>query len=128
MLLREKEILNKLNFINIEKTNHQKLSKDPFIATRKVDHDLVSSLYKINCLELNKAEGGPLFGNRQTTNYQLFENDSQILNTLKQDLLKIMKEAVNSEVYIAESFLNILKENSISFPHTHIMLLIKIII
>ena len=121
MLLREKEILNKLNFIKIEKTKHQKLSKDPFIATRKVDHDLVSSLYKINSLELNKAEGGPLFGNGQTTNYQLFENDSQILNTVKQDLLKIMKEAVNSEVYIAESFLNILKENSGSFPHTHIM-------
>ncbi len=121
MLLREKEILNKLNFNNIEKTKHQKLLKDPFIATRKVDHDLVSSLYKINSLELNKTEGGPLFGKGQTTNYQLFENNSQILNTVKQDLIKIMKEAVNSEVYIAESFLNILKENSGSFPHTHIM-------
>ena len=32
-----------------------------------------------------------------------------------------MREAVNSEVYIAESFLNILKENSGSHPHTHIM-------
>ena len=121
MLLREKEILNKLNFNNIEKTKHQKLLKDPFIATRKVDHDLVSSLYKINSLELNKTEGGPLFGKGQTTNYQLFENNSQILNTVKKDLIKIMKEAVNSEVYIAESFLNILKENSGSFPHTHIM-------
>ena len=46
MLLREKEILNKLNFNNIEKTKHQKLSKDPFIATRKVDHDLVSICIK----------------------------------------------------------------------------------
>ena len=32
-----------------------------------------------------------------------------------------MKEAVNSEIYIAESFLNILREDSGSFPHTHIM-------
>lgn len=120
MLLREKEILSKLNLNNIEKNKHKKLSKDPFIVTRKVDDDLVSSLYEINSLELNKTEGGPLFGNGQTTDYQLFANNIQLLNTVKQDLLKIMKEAVNSEVYIAESFLNILKEESGSFPHTHI--------
>ena len=34
--------------------------------------DLVSDLYKINSLELNKTEGGPLFGNGKTTNYQFW--------------------------------------------------------
>ena len=121
MLLKEKKILNMLHINKNEKKNTQRLLENPFIKTRKVEQELVDILYKINSLELNKIEGGPLFGNGKTTNYQLFDNNNQILNTVKQDLIKTMKVAVNSEVYIAESFLNILREDSGSFPHTHIM-------
>ena len=121
LFLREKEILNKIDFNKIKKNKNQNLLQEPFIKTRVVEKDLVSDLYKINSLELNKTEGGPLFGNGKTTNYQLFENTSQILNKVKHDLIEIMIEAVNSEIYIAESFLNILRENSGSYPHTHIM-------
>ena len=62
-----------------------------------------------------------MFGNGKTTNYQLFENNKKILNVVEQDLTRIMKEAVGSEIHVAESFLNILKEDSGSFPHTHVM-------
>ena len=119
MLLKEKKLLNMLDNDKYKK-NTQTLLENPFIKTRKVEQDLVDILYKINSLELNKTEGGPLFGNGKTTDYQLFDNNYQILNTLKEDLYEIMKEAVN-KIYIAESFLNILREDSGSFPHTHIM-------
>ena len=121
MLLEEKKILNIVHNNKNEKNNIQRLLENPFIKTREVEHELFNILYKINSLELNKTEGGPLYGNGKTTNYQLFDNNNQILNTLKFDLYEIMKEAVNSEIYIAESFLNILKKDSGSFPHTHIM-------
>ena len=121
MLLKEKKLLNMLDNDKYKKKNTQTLLENPFIKTRKVEQDLVDILYKINSLELNKTEGGPLFGNGKTTDYQLFDNNYQILNTLKEDLYEVMKEAVNSEIYIAESFLNILREDSGSFPHTHIM-------
>ena len=120
MLLKEKKLLNMLDINKYKKKNTQTLLENPFIKTRKVEQDLVDILYKINSLELNKTEGGPLFGNGKTTNYQLFDNNYQILNTMKEDLYEIMKEAVNSEIYIAESFLNILREDSGSFPHNHI--------
>ena len=32
-----------------------------------------------------------------------------------------MKDSVDSDIYIAESFLNILREDSGSFPHNHIL-------
>ena len=121
ILIQEKKILNMINPYKSKKKNKNNLLKNPFIETRKVEPNLISNLYKINSLELKKTEGGPLFGNGKTTNYQLFENKNQNLNIIKQDLIKIMKEAVGSDIHIAESFLNILREDSGSFPHTHIM-------
>ena len=121
LLLQEKKILTKINYYKSKNKFKNKFLKNPFITTRKVEKNLISNLYKINSLELKKTDGGPLFGNGKTTNYQLFENNKIILKILEQDLTKIMKEAVGSDIYIAESFLNILKENSGSFPHTHIM-------
>ena len=121
LLFQEKKILNMINLYKSSKKNKISLLKNPYIETRKVEASLISNLYKINSLELKKTEGGPLFGNGKTTNYQLFENNNQILNIVKKDLTKIMKEAVGSDIHIAESFLNILKQDSGSFPHTHIM-------
>ena len=121
LLVNERKILNIINSNKSKKKNKIKHLKNPFIETRKVETSLISDLYKINSLELKETDGGPLFGNGKTTNYQLFENNKKILNVVEQDLTRIMKEAVGSEIHIAESFLNILKEDSGSFPHTHIM-------
>ena len=121
LLVNERKILNIINSNKSKKKNKIKHLKNPFIETRKVETSLISDLYKINSLELKETDGGPLFGNGKTTNYQLFENNKKILNVVEQDLTRIMKEAVGSEIHVAESFLNILKEDSGSFPHTHIM-------
>ena len=121
LLVNERKILNIINSNKSKKKYKIKYLKNPFIERRKVETSLISDLYKINSLELKKTDGGPLFGNGKTTNYQLFENNKKILNVVEQDLTRIMKEAVGSEIHIAESFLNILKEDSGSFPHTHIM-------
>ena len=121
LLVNERKILNIINSNKSKKKNKIKHLKNPFIETRKVETSLISDLYKINSLELKETDGGPLFGNGKTTNYQLFENNKKILNVVEQDLTRIMKEAVGSEIHVAESFLNILKEDSGSFPHTHVM-------
>ena len=118
LLFQEKKILS---LLNKNKSNKSKLKENPYIKSRKVEPDLISSLYKIHSTELNKTEGGPLFGNGNTTNYQLFSNNFKNLKVIEKDLNKIMKDSVDSEIYIAESFLNILREDSGSFPHNHIL-------
>ena len=120
-LFKEKKILKLFSKNKIEKKNKVKFLKNPFVGTREVEPDLVSTLYKIKSIELKNAEGGPLFGNGSTTNYDLFKNDYKIINILKNDLIKIMKKSVDSDIYINDSFLNILKKDSGSFPHTHIV-------
>ena len=62
-----------------------------------------------------------MFGNGNTTNYQLFSNNFKDLKVIENDLIKIMKDSVDSDIYIAESFLNILREGSGSVPHNHIL-------
>lgn len=120
LLLKEKETLKLLKNCNLKKNNFR-LVEDPYIEIREVENDLISCLYKIRSTDLKKTEGGPLFGNGNTTDYQLFENNFEILEKVKNDLIHVMKKSVSSDIYIAESFLNILKEDSGSFPHTHIL-------
>ena len=132
LLLRENEIL--VNFFDAKKPyNNNKIKKtysqtglisNPFISKREIEKNLVSNLYKIKLKELDKVKGpntkGPLFGNGKTTDFRLFENNQSILKNIENDLSKIMKKSVRSEVYIYESFLNIFNCGSGSIPHTHI--------
>ena len=128
ILLRENKLLQLLKTEKLKTKNNIsdlesdiRLSSNPFITNRVVETELLSDLYKVNSTELSKTKGGPLFGVGRTTDYQLFENNFSIFKTLKKDLIYIMKQAVKSEVYIMESFLNILRTGGGSIPHIHIV-------
>ena len=134
ILLREKKLSKFLQtgkLKNIKESNilspYTRLSSTPLIANREVEVELISSLYKINSTKLGNIKGSPLFGiGKSSTNYQLFENDLSILNNVKKDLINIMEQAIKSDIYIMESFFNILGEGSGSVPHTHIGVFDKI--
>ena len=114
-----KFILNILGF------NNEKIL-NPFISSRTVEKELVNELYKIKATELNQMKTGPLFGNGKTSNFYLFDEDSSILKNLEKDLIKIMCQAVKSEVYIVDSFFNIMSDGGGSKPHTHLTVCDKI--
>ena len=107
---------NKLKNLNFDK----KFNKIPFISYRKPSKDLINLLYKINSTELNKTKSGPLYGNGKTSDYQIFENDNPILNTVKNDIIKIIKDEINASVFVIDSFFNILGAGGGSVPHHHL--------
>ena len=119
---RKLEIKNRLRDSN----TYTRLSSTPLILNRKVEVELISSLHRINSTKLSEVKSGPLFGTGSTTNYQLFENNLSILDDVKKDLTNIMEQAVQSDIYIMESFLNILGDGGGSVPHTHIGVFDKI--
>ena len=84
------------------------LAINPFISKRKVDSDLIAELYKINSVELDKTKD-VRYGNGRCSDFDLFENNSSIIQTVKKDLTYIMSQAVKSDIYIIESFFNILR-------------------
>ena len=95
------------------------LAINPFISKRNVNSELIAELYKINSVELDKTKD-VRYGNGRCSDYDLFENNSSIIQTVKKDLTYIMSQAVKSDIYIIESFFNILRSGSGLTSHKHI--------
>ena len=120
-ILRQNELL-----FNIQKKKYidksfieTNLSKDPYIFSRKVEPELISELYKIETQELDNTKD-VRYGNGVCSDYELFVNNSKILKNVERDLTEIMSQAVNSDIFIIESFFNILKTSSGLASHNHI--------
>jgi len=91
-----------------------------FKTNRNVEPELINELYKIKTQELDKSSlQDARYGNGKFSNFKLFENNSVVIKKIKDDLTTIMEKAVKSEIYIKESFFNILKSGSGLHPHTH---------
>jgi len=95
------------------------LNINPFISKRKVETELLTKLYKINSVELDQTRD-IRYGNGRCSDYELFENNSSILQTVEKDLTYIMSEAVKSDIFIIESFFNILRAGSGLASHKHL--------
>jgi Tfp pilus assembly protein PilF len=122
-ILRQNKLLfniqkNKNKFID-NSTIETNLSKDPYIFKREVEPELISELYKIETNELDNTKD-VRYGNGVCSDYELFENNSKILKNVEKDLIEIMSQAVNSDIFIIESFFNILKTSSGLASHNHI--------
>ena len=106
-------------------TNGSQQCKDPIILDRPVEKELITNLYKIKSIELEKFDNcrrsDPRFGDGKCSqDFELFANKSPIIRSLAHDLTFIMNEAVNSDVYISESFFNIFGAGGGTTPHTHL--------
>ena len=106
-------------------TNGSQQFKDPIILDRTVEKELITNLYKIKSIELEKFDNcrrsDPRFGDGKCSqDFELFATESPIIKSLAQDLTFIMKEAVNSDVYISESFFNIFGAGGGTTPHAHL--------
>jgi len=127
IVLRQNKLLLKIKQTKISKKKIKVSSLDsdiglainPFISKRKVDSKLIAELYKIKSVELDKTKD-VRYGNGRCSDYDLFEDSSSIIQTVKKDLTYIMSQAVKSDIYIIESFFNILRSGSGLNSHKHI--------
>ena len=121
------KILNKRKYMIINDSNDQedtescneKSIDEPIILYRKVDQNLVESLYKLKSRDLNRFSD-PSFGNARGSDYLLFQDNEQVTDYLKKDLVSITKKVINSDVFFRDSFFTILEGDSIITKHNHI--------
>ena len=61
------------------------------------------------------------YGNgRCSPDFRMFDDERSIIKSLAEELIIIMREAVKSDIYLADSFFNILGAGGGLTPHTHI--------
>ena len=97
----------------------------PFFASRAVEEELITSLYKMEHIELDKFDNSRVsdarYGNGKCLrDFNLFDDVSSIINSVAEDLTLIMREAVKTDIYVADSFFNILGAGGGTTPHAHI--------
>jgi len=102
-----------------ESVFNMRLTSNPLILQRPVEPELVANLYDIDTIELDK-QNDPRFGNGKATDWVLFENYRFKMENVKEDLINIIKKAVKSDIFIYDSFFNILGAGSGSAPHDHL--------
>jgi Flp pilus assembly protein TadD len=115
----------KVNIADIKQSvNNMELIPNPLILHRSVEPELVANLYEINTRELDETTD-ERFGNGKTTDWNLFDDNLFIMGKVVEDLISIIKKAFNSDIFIADSFFNILSAGSGSSPHAHLNALDK---
>ena len=97
----------------------------PFFTNRGVEQELITSLYKMENIELDKFDNSRVsdarYGNGKCLrDFKLFEDGSSIINSVAEDLILIMRDAVKTDIYVADSFFNILGAGGGTTPHAHI--------
>ena len=109
-----------------EKQNNNSIAS-LYTSNLPVKKDLISFLYKMQTRELDKKpKNDARFGNGICSiNYQLFDNKNPIIKNVADDLSLIIKKYFNSEIYIYDSFFNILGAGGGTTPHKHLVELDK---
>ena len=86
---------------------NKRLTSNPLILRREVESELITNLYEMKLLELDKLKD-PSYGNARGSGYELFEDGRSIIKTVEKDLINIIKEAIKKNIYIDDSFFTIL--------------------
>ena len=98
------------------------LASNPVVLNRVVEPELITTLYEMNFRELNKTKSNDArYGNgRCSPDFDLFGDSRALIKTVADDLTRIIMDAVKSEIYIHDSFFNILSAGGGLTPHRHL--------
>ena len=96
------------------------LDASPLILNRVVEAELLGSIYGMSSKELDDTSDARYGNGICSPDFNLFKDSSPIIQKVAEDLTKIMMEAVQSEIFIFDSFYNILGAGGGSTPHMHL--------
>jgi len=123
--LQQRKKLSKYELNNINQGGlnlNSKLNLNPLILNRDVEKELIPNLYEMSSKDLNKTNtDDPRYGNgRCSPDFNMYEENNPIIKTVVDDLMNIIKLAVKSEVFVYDSFFNILGTGGGVGPHRHL--------
>lgn len=119
LVLKQKELLKIVN--NKKKIKLQGLNPNPFVSKRKVEDQLVDYLYKIKTIELDETiKYDARYGNGKCSpDFNFFKTNPNLID-IENDIKEIIKKAVKSDIFVIDSFFNILSAGGGTTPHKHV--------
>jgi hypothetical protein len=97
------------------------LKSDPLILSRPVENELITYLCQMNSRILDKTIDARYGNGKCSIDFELFNDKSQIIRVIAQDLTKICRDAVASEVHVYDSFFNIYGAGAGTKVHNHLL-------
>lgn len=121
-LFEEKKIQSKKRYSRScnDRLDFFRLSENPIIFKRKVEAKLLSNLKKLSYRQMNQTTDARYGNGRCSLNFDLFEDNSAVIDYASKDLAKIIKHKMGSDIYLFDSFFNILGSGGGSIPHNHL--------
>lgn len=99
---------------------HHKLGNSPMILNRSVERELLDHIYKMKSQNLDSTSDARFGNGICSTTFSFLEDSAPIIQKIAADLRRIMAEAVESEIFIFDSFFNILSNGGGTTPHHHL--------
>ena len=103
-----------------------RLANNPLILNRKVENELIDTLYEIKAIELDEVRD-PGYGNAKGSDIRnsLFNDERPIIKSVEKDLIKMIKDAIKTDIFIDESWFVILGAGGGLNSHNHLTYLDK---
>ena len=101
-------------------SSHQKLINPPVILNRDIEKELLYYIYEAKSQSLDSTNDARFGNGICSTNFSFLEDSAPIIQKVAADLRQIMAEAVESEVFVFDSFFNILSSGGGTTPHHHL--------
>ena len=110
---------------HIDKPNYtEKSITFPIILKRDTELTLIKSLYNIKARDLNTMNE-PTYGKARGSDYNFFIDNKNETEKLEKELTLLAKKALDSDVFIHESFYTIISGSSVVKKHCHLSRLDK---
>jgi len=121
------KILTELKSIEaraVKKPNKEKgfknQNKFPLMIERAVEPELIKCLYELSNQSLDDTKDARYGPGRCSSDFKLFEAEQPIIKKVSLDLLNLMENALGAQIFLHESFFNILGAGGGTRPHHHI--------
>lgn len=97
------------------------LSRKHLILERPIESGLVNLVCSLKSRKMDDARNTPVFGNGSCSpGYNFFDDSNPLIKRVHNDLVAMLRETFNSEIFIYDSFFNIYNEGSGIPPHDHL--------
>ena len=98
---------------------------EPLVTFRKVESELIEKLYTFRTVSFDhfkkiQNHDARYGGGVCSPDFNLFDDDSSIIKSVKDDLTHVMKESFQSNIFIVDSFFNIQGPASGIVRHWHL--------